>query len=196
MSEHAIPTYAGILTALARGRGLPRGRSPNGGSGTHDGSGTDGGSEIHRSSEARGGSDVHRAAAPPRSYELSWHESLRLLTGAPVGRIVYSEHALPAVQPVNFVVDDEAVVFRATEGSRLARAVDNAVVAFEADEYDPAAGTGWSVAVVGKCEPVSEPREIARLSGLVPLHWAPVGAGRFVRISIAELSGRRIGPDE
>ncbi|MGE5290418.1 MAG: pyridoxamine 5'-phosphate oxidase family protein [Micromonosporaceae bacterium] len=136
------------------------------------------------------------AATVPESYDLSWHESLRLLTGAHVGRIVYSDHALPAVQPVNFVVDDEAVIFRAAEGSRLARAVENAVVAFEADEYDPDAGTGWSVAVVGKCEAVSEPREVSRLSGLVPLHWAPVGEGRFVRICIAELSGRRIGPHE
>jgi uncharacterized protein len=184
MSEHAIPTPAGvILTALMRGRGWVRGRSP-----------ARGRPDVQTGSDVHGGRDAHRAAAVPGSYELSWHESLRLLTDAPVGRIVYSDHALPAVQPVNFVVDDEAVVFRAGEGSRLARAVENAVVAFEADEYDPAAGTGWSVAVIGKCVTVSEPGDVERLSRRVPPHWAPIAPGRFVRISIAELSGRQIGP--
>ncbi len=49
---------------------------------------------------------------PPGPDVLSWYECLRLLASAQIGRIVYSDQALPAVQPVDFVVDDEAVVVR------------------------------------------------------------------------------------
>jgi uncharacterized protein len=71
--------------------------------------------------------------------------------------------------------------------------VQRAVVAFEADAYDPDAGTGWSVSIVGECSHVSNPAEIARLSVLVPRHWAPEGDCHLVRISIAGVSGRRMG---
>ncbi len=129
---------------------------------------------------------------PPGPDTLSWHECLRLLARAEVGRIVYSDQALPAVQPVDFVVDEEAVVVRTEHGSRLARAVERAVVAFEADEYEPAAGSGWSVTIVGECSEIEEPGQLERLSKLVPKRWAPNGDGHLVRISIAGVTGRRI----
>ena len=78
--------------------------------------------------------------------ELERQECLRLLANAPVGRIVHTRHALPAVLPVNFGLDgDGAVLLRTSAASELARAVDGAVVAFEADEVDPLAHSGWSV---------------------------------------------------
>jgi uncharacterized protein len=131
---------------------------------------------------------------PPGPDTLSWHECLRLLARAEVGRIVYSDQALPAVQPVDFAVDEEAVVVRTEHGSRLARAVERAVVAFEADEYEPAAGSGWSVTIVGECSEIEEPGQLERLSKLVPKRWAPDGDGHLVRISIAGVTGRRIAP--
>ncbi len=40
-------------------------------------------------------------------------ECVALLRSAPVGRVVYTDQALPAIQPVTFVLDgDEAVVVR------------------------------------------------------------------------------------
>lgn len=131
---------------------------------------------------------------PPGPEVLPWHECLRLLASAPVGRIVYSDQALPAVQPVDFVVDDETVVVRTADSSRLARAVERAVVAFEVDDYDPAAGSGWSVTVVGECSGIDEPGQVERLSALVPKHWARNGDDRFVRISLAGVTGRRLNP--
>ncbi len=130
----------------------------------------------------------------PGPDALSWHECLRLLAGAQVGRIVYSDQALPAVQPVDFVMDDDAVFFRTEGGSRLARAVERAVVAFEADEYQAAAGGGWSVTIVGECSEIEEPSQVERLSTLVPKHWAPDGNAHFARISIAGVTGRRLQP--
>jgi nitroimidazol reductase NimA-like FMN-containing flavoprotein (pyridoxamine 5'-phosphate oxidase superfamily) len=131
---------------------------------------------------------------PAGPEALPWHECLQLLASARVGRIVYSDQALPAVQPVDFLVDDETVVVRIRDGSRLARAVERAVVAFEVDDYDPAAGSGWSVTVVGECSGIEEPGQVERLSALVPRHWARDGNGRFVRISLADVTGRRLDP--
>src|SRR5207248_182284 len=83
------------------------------------------------------------------SEALDRGECLRLLGSVSIGRIIFTEHALPAAEPVNFALLGDAVVFRTAAGSRLAAAARNAVVAFEADEFHPATNTGWSVLVVG-----------------------------------------------
>lgn len=43
---------------------------------------------------------------------LTREECLDLLSAAPIGRIVFTDHALPAVQPVNFHLNDQAIVIR------------------------------------------------------------------------------------
>lgn len=142
--------------------------------------------------------DARQAFGVPQqatgSENLSRHECLRLLASAQAGRIVYSHQALPAVEPVDFTVDGGSVVVRAGVESRLAKALQRAVVAFEADEYDAATGTGWSVTVVGESCAVDDPAQVERLSGLVPQHWALNGKDHFVRISVASVAGRRIYP--
>jgi RimJ/RimL family protein N-acetyltransferase len=65
---------------------------------------------------------------------LSRGESMELLRSVPVGRIVFTDRALPAITPVNFaVLDNDDVVIRTGVGSRLAAATNEAIVAFEAD---------------------------------------------------------------
>src|SRR5262245_47213677 len=87
-------------------------------------------------------------------------ECLALLGSVPLGRVVFTERALPAVQPVNFVLDEECVVIRTAPRSTLATAMPGAVVAFEADHFDGAGATGWSVTVVGKARTVRDPAEV------------------------------------
>lgn len=126
--------------------------------------------------------------------ELSREECLRLLASVPVGRIVYTLHALPAVAVVNFAMDDDGVVFRTGAGGKLEAATGHAVVGFEADDLDRETGSGWSVMVVGPADEVTEPAEIATLSllGLAP--WAPGEKDHFVRIRPEIVTGRRIKP--
>lgn len=95
---------------------------------------------------------------PRRLSELTRPESLRLLGGAPFGRIVYTIRALPAIVPVRHLVDNGMVVVRTHVGADCA----GAVVAFQADEIDPVAESGWSVTVTGVARRVLDADEILR----------------------------------
>ncbi len=86
-----------------------------------------------------------------RLDRLSRTGALELLGSVPVGRLAFTHQALPAVRPVNHLVEGETIVVRLTEGAAIAAAAghDGVVVAFEADSIDPATQLGWSVIVVG-----------------------------------------------
>ncbi|WP_433136122.1 pyridoxamine 5'-phosphate oxidase family protein [Actinomadura nitritigenes] len=115
-----------------------------------------------------------------------------LLRHAEVGRIVFTHNALPAIQPVNYVLDGDDVVFRTSRTSRLATAASGAIVAFEIDAFDVGARTGWSVVAIGPARRVSAPGEIAALERLDLRAWAPGQRDQFVRLRPEMLSGRRI----
>ncbi|WP_327092490.1 pyridoxamine 5'-phosphate oxidase family protein [Nonomuraea sp. NBC_01738] len=125
---------------------------------------------------------------------LPEHECLALLGSAEIGRIVFTDRALPAVQPVNFHLDGNTLVIRTGAGSKLAAATRDAIVAFETDEFDSAARTGWSVTAVGHARAVEDPAELARLAALPLWPWAPGERDHYIVVSVERLSGRRITP--
>jgi nitroimidazol reductase NimA-like FMN-containing flavoprotein (pyridoxamine 5'-phosphate oxidase superfamily) len=125
--------------------------------------------------------------------ELGRRACLALLATVPVGRVVYTRQALPAVIPVNFTLDgDGAVLLRTSADSALARAVDGAVVAFEADEVDPAAHSGWSVVVTGRAAVVTGTAERERLERIGPRPWAPSPEEVLMRIDPELVTGREL----
>ncbi|MFJ9660012.1 pyridoxamine 5'-phosphate oxidase family protein [Streptomyces griseoflavus] len=125
--------------------------------------------------------------------ELGRTEALRLMATVPVGRIVYTRRAMPAVLPVTFVLDhDGAVLLRTAAGSALARAVDRAVVAFETDDVDAARQAGWSVVVTGSAAVVTDPGERERLFRDGPVAWVPARHEVFVRIEPELVTGREL----
>lgn len=127
-----------------------------------------------------------------RSLELlSHHECVQLLTGAQVGRVVFTMAALPAVVPVTFAVHEDAVVMCTAAETRLAAAADGGVLAFEIDELDPRTRTGWSVVVTGVAKLVADPLMSSRLHGIVA-PWAPGHHDVFIRLPLTVVSGRRI----
>lgn len=116
-------------------------------------------------------------------------QCLRLLQSTPVGRIVFTERALPAIRPVAFVVADDSIVIRTTGQGALGAATEGAVVAFEADDFADGPAGSWSVTVLGRI------REIAKTNGFTDLElqpWTPIMGGRYLAISIDTISGRRI----
>ncbi|MET8953351.1 pyridoxamine 5'-phosphate oxidase family protein [Streptomyces sp. NPDC004393] len=124
---------------------------------------------------------------------LDRQECLRLLAKVPVGRVVYTRQALPAVLPVNFSLDtDSSVLLRTPANSDLVRAIDGAVVAFETDDFDAVARSGWSVVVTGLATVVTDAAEHERLSRTGPRSWVVTGEGVFVRIESEMVTGREI----
>jgi nitroimidazol reductase NimA-like FMN-containing flavoprotein (pyridoxamine 5'-phosphate oxidase superfamily) len=123
---------------------------------------------------------------------LSRAECLRLVGQVPLGRIVYTRQALPAVELVNFALADGDIVIRTDSGGKLAAATRGAVVAFEADSTDVAAHAGWSVTIVGYSRAVTDSEEICRLEQTAPDPWAPGKRDHFIRISPTVVNGRRL----
>ena len=103
-----------------------------------------------------------------RLTELSRPESLRLLGDVPVGRIVYTVRALPAIVPVCHLVDNGMLVVRTHIGGECA----GSVVAYQADAIDVLDHLGWTVTVTGVARRILDPDEVEyyaeRLSPLVP----------------------------
>jgi len=135
---------------------------------------------------------------------LSREQCLRLMATAPVGRIIYTRQAMPAVELVNFTIDTGDIVLRTAASGKLTAAIAGAVVAFEADHYDPATRTGWSVTAVGRARDVTDPADIRRLRATGPQPWIPGDQPRFLRITPGTLNGRCLssadtappGPDQ
>ncbi|AEY86801.1 pyridoxamine 5'-phosphate oxidase family protein [Streptomyces olivaceoviridis] len=124
---------------------------------------------------------------------LDRQECLRLLTKVPVGRIVYTRQALPAVLPVNFGLDtDSSILVRTSATSDLVRAVDGVVVAFQADDFNTAEHSGWSVVVTGRATAVTDPAEHERLSRTGPLSWVVTQDWIFLRIEAEMVTGREV----
>jgi uncharacterized protein len=123
---------------------------------------------------------------------LSRNECLTLMASVPVGRIIYTRRALPAVELVNFALDEGDIVIKTDSSGKLAAATRGAVVAFEADQLDPAGQSGWSVTAVGPSSEVTDPGELARLRTLGLRSWAPGARDHFIRISSVMLNGRRL----
>ena len=118
--------------------------------------------------------DVRQLEALPRE------ESLRLLGTASLGRVVFTLFALPAIRPVNHIVEDDKIIIRTHLGAAIASAVDGTgtVVAYEADMIDPDDHLGWSVIVVGRASLVTDPGEVIRAVFLLLLSGG-IGVARL-----------------
>jgi nitroimidazol reductase NimA-like FMN-containing flavoprotein (pyridoxamine 5'-phosphate oxidase superfamily) len=96
---------------------------------------------------------------------MSRQQALDKLANAELGRVVFTQHAMPAIRPVNHVLLDGRVVIRSHDDSAITARADHgrgSVVVYEADEIDPRTRTGWSVTVTGLARLVEDPALIAR----------------------------------
>jgi nitroimidazol reductase NimA-like FMN-containing flavoprotein (pyridoxamine 5'-phosphate oxidase superfamily) len=125
--------------------------------------------------------------------ELDRATCLRLLSAAGVGRVVFTDAAMPAAAPVAYLVDGEEVVFRAACGSTLA-GIGGSVVGFEADEIDVPERAGWSVLAVGHAYEVLDPERLLDLSGDLPATWSTSESEHVICISLQQLTGRLVRP--
>lgn len=115
---------------------------------------------------------VRDATTARRMRELDRDEALRLVATVSLGRIVFTQHALPAVRPVNHLVEDGEIIVRIHDDGALASLVAPAdvpgvVVAYETDAIDPDTHLGWSVVITGYASPVADADEVDRYAVLL-----------------------------
>jgi nitroimidazol reductase NimA-like FMN-containing flavoprotein (pyridoxamine 5'-phosphate oxidase superfamily) len=109
-----------------------------------------------------------------------------------VGRLAVVIDGRPIILPVNYLFDHDSVVFCTASGTKLNAVVGDADVAFEVDDSSPLHHSGWSVLVRGHAEVITDPGELARLRNGPLRPWAKGARANWVRISLDEISGRRI----
>jgi nitroimidazol reductase NimA-like FMN-containing flavoprotein (pyridoxamine 5'-phosphate oxidase superfamily) len=124
---------------------------------------------------------------------LDRDECDRLLKQMSVGRVAYTDAALPQIIPVNYAMDGKSIVFRTTARGRLAACCRDAIVAFEVDETDREARTGWSVLVVGDATAITDESEILRARQLPFAPWVDGQRDHYIRITPGIVTGRSLG---
>ncbi len=118
----------------------------------------------------------------------------QLLARVDVGRIAFTDRALPQIEPVRFVWDHGRIVVTTGLGSRVARGCRHAVVAFETGGYDASRERAWSVTTIGRSLLLTDPAETAQLEtlGMTPLQ---VTSGRcYIGITVGTLRGNWLQP--
>jgi uncharacterized protein len=116
----------------------------------------------------------------------------QLLRTAEVGRLCYTEAAMPIIRPVPFIVDRLSVVVALSLAVVSPEAfVQPSIVAFEAGEWAPSQQQGWSVQLVGKAEAVPD-HEAERLTEQGLTSWMDGPPARYVRVGVGVLSGHRL----
>ncbi|HEX8509811.1 MAG TPA: pyridoxamine 5'-phosphate oxidase family protein [Propionibacteriaceae bacterium] len=126
--------------------------------------------------------------------ELSSSECRELLASHHFGRVGFVDQVgvLPMIIPVNYLLHGGRVVFRTDTGSKLSAAVHGAPVAFEVDGIDEERRIGWSVVIRGHLEEVTDAASLEQLRS-TPLNvWAPGAKAHYLRVTVSQMSGRRI----
>ena len=124
--------------------------------------------------------------------ELHRDECLELLQyNSHVGRLGFIVDGRPMILPVNYLAQETFLVFCTSTGTTLS-STDGAPVVFEVDGVRSLYRSGWSVLVQGVAHAVSDPEEIERLRRGPLKSWANPGPQQWIRVSIDEISGRRI----
>lgn len=114
-----------------------------------------------------------------------------LLHSVEVGRLAVAAAGDVDIFPINFAIDDGAIIFRTAEGTKLVEIVLAGRVAFEVDGYEPEHGRAWSVVVKGRAENLERFDDIYHAQGLPLFSWNAAPKERFVRLRPDRVTGRR-----
>ncbi len=112
-----------------------------------------------------------------------------------LGRLVTRADGIMDIFPVNYVVDDETILFRTAEGTKLFELTLHEQVLFEADDHTD--DEAWSVVVRGNAHRLETSAEVERADSLGLQPWIPTLKYNYVRIVPTSLSGRAFsrGPE-
>jgi nitroimidazol reductase NimA-like FMN-containing flavoprotein (pyridoxamine 5'-phosphate oxidase superfamily) len=132
-----------------------------------------------------------------RRTELSRQEALRRLGSVAIGRVVFTSQAMPAIRPVNHLLDQGRIIFRGYRDAAITAAASRergTVVAYEADDIDPATHTGWSVIVTGLASIVTDPGQAAHYQAILR-PWAEGELSQIISVEPELVTGFELTDD-
>lgn len=133
--------------------------------------------------------EAGRAAAE----ECTREQSLALLRQTAIGRLIHTDDAMPAVTPSCFTLDGVGEVVVPVPASWRAEVMDGAVVGFQADLFDERTLCGWTVLVVGRSRPVTDPVAVEALCRRGPRSWGHRPVTGYLSIHPEFVTGTRFG---
>lgn len=128
---------------------------------------------------------------PPGTEVLDAAACWALLGEADVGRLAVDNGGRPDIFPINFVIDEQSIVFRTGPGTKLAASALMHYVAFEIDGYEPENRVAWSVVVKGRANQIERMQDVYDADDLPLFPWVASDKPDFVRITADEVTGRR-----
>ncbi len=109
-----------------------------------------------------------------------------------VGRMVFAgQRGLEAI-PVNYAMLDGDIVVRTGRHTDMVASAAQTQVSFEVDRLDEALAEGWSVLASGLAQVVTTPAELETVRSLRIEPWAGGSKDIYLRITVNEMTGRRI----
>ncbi len=111
-----------------------------------------------------------------------------LLRSNAFARLALSVGNQPEIFPINYVVQGGTLLFRTSQGTKLAALTINESIALEIDGYDDLGG--WSVVVKGNAHAADwgDDYNEADVAGLRP--WVATHKPVFVRVQPSQITGR------
>ena len=130
---------------------------------------------------------------PRQTIDLTEGECWQLLRSTSLGRVVFTHHAMPAIRPVNHLVEGQAIIIRSHLGAAIVSraATGGTVVCYEADDLDAVRHTGWSVIATGLARLVREPAAIERYEQVLE-PWIAGQMDHVIAIAPQFISGIRL----
>jgi uncharacterized protein len=121
-------------------------------------------------------------------------ECAALLEKAEVGRLGVIVDGRPEIFPVSHVYDRDTgcIAFPTNDGTKMRSALAWPYVAYEVDGFERGGNGGWSVAMVGTAEEVTDPQQIARWTSARHVLWFPGDTSRWIRIVPSKVTGWHI----
>lgn len=122
---------------------------------------------------------------------LTRRQALSKLAVAPFGRVIFTQHAMPALEHVSHVVSRGQIVIRSHPGAAITtHAVTDhgTVVLYQADDINPATGAGWTVTATGLAHLITDPAQAAAYCDLLR-PWAADERADIITISPGIVTG-------
>jgi nitroimidazol reductase NimA-like FMN-containing flavoprotein (pyridoxamine 5'-phosphate oxidase superfamily) len=128
-------------------------------------------------------------------YDLTEDDCWALLERAALGRLAVAAAGVVDVFPVNYAVEAGRILFKTSEGTKLASLTVHEQVAFEIDGADEQ--TAWSVVVKGIARVIDRSSDLEAVERHRIVSWLPTRKSRVVAIEPISVTGRGFlrGPD-